>query len=146
MFTNVGIKSGCFTLIHAGHIWCIQECLKHCNHLILLTNSDEYLEAKKGAVPISLKDRLYILSNIKGVAEVSYFCEDTEDKWIRTFKMHQLYQEFGVDAQLTVFHSDELEGREWVPGQDVADRIIYIPKLTRNESVSKIYHVIKRDS
>lgn len=144
MMTTVGIKSGCFTLLHAGHVWCINECAKHCQHLIVLTNDDDYIKRKKGNVPVSLKDRLYILDNLNKVSETSFFSEDNEDTWIKDFKERRLYQEFGIDASLIVFHSDELQGSLWVPGQEYADQIIFIPKVARTESVTKIYEDIKK--
>lgn len=130
--------------MHAGHVWCIQECARQCDYLIVLTNTDDYIALKKGSVPIELEDRLYILSNIKGVNEVDVFPEGTENAWINRFHRDRLEQEWGAMAELVVFHSDELKGDVWVPGQKCADEIVFIDKVNRQESVSKIYDKIQR--
>lgn len=140
---RVGIKSGVFGLFHAGHIFCFQECRKKCDYLIVLTNNDEYVLRKKGNVPINLNDRLYILKHIKGIDEADWFSGDTEDSWIENFKKNRLCQEFGANAELIVFHSDELEGNLSVPGERFADKIFFIPKKSRKESVTKIYNEIR---
>lgn len=139
---KIGIKSGCWTLLHAGHIWCIQECIKQCDYLIVLTNSDEYISRKKGGVaPVCLEDRLYLLKHIKGVNEVNWFSEDTEDQWIRKYK-EKFLRDY-PKIELIVFHSDELKDQSWVPGMDYADEIIFIDKINRKESVTKMYNQIQ---
>ena len=104
----IGVKSGCFTLFHMGHIWAIQECAKQVDHLVILTNEDKYIERKKGCVPIDLESRMYMLKNIKGVDEVSTFEGFNEHWWISEFRARRLKSEFGKSAELIVFHSDEL--------------------------------------
>ena len=144
---RVGIKSGCWTLFHKGHVWCLQQCAKQCDYLIVLTNEDPYIMSKKGNVPIPMEDRIYILNHIVGVDEVGHFPEPTEDRWVRDFVANRLH-EFGSDAKLVVFHSDELKERHEnghrVPGQGVADEIIFIDKVAKPESVSRIYNEIRR--
>jgi len=141
----VGIKSGVFLSLHAGHIWCIQEAKKKCSHLIILNNDDEYILKKKKVCPIKLKDRLYILSHIKGVDEVGYYSGPSEHSWIKNFKENRLHQEFGQNAKLIVFHSDELKDlkKEEIPGYGFADEIEFIDKINRPESVSKIFKEIR---
>lgn len=142
---KVGIKSGAFTLFHRGHIWCLQECRRYCDFLIVLTNSDEYIKNKKDSVPIPLEDRKYILEHIKGVYKVDSFDGSNEHEWIEHYKANQFHREFGNSAKLIVFHSDELKGNSWVPGQDIADQIVYISKVGKPESVSKIFKDIKNN-
>ena len=112
---RIGVKSGCFTLFHMGHIWAIQECAKQVDHLVILTNEDKYIERKKGCVPIDLESRMYMLKNIKGVDEVSTFEGFNEHWWISEFRARRLKSEFGKSAELIVFHSDELRNDAWVP-------------------------------
>lgn len=141
----VGIKSGCFTLYHAGHAWMLNECKRYCDYLIALTNSNYYIFDKKGVVPLSLTERMYILSQHKAVDEVGYFNGPTEDDWIKNFKENTLYQKFGKDAKLTIFHSEELSDSMNTPGEGYADDIIFIPKSTSpwSNSVSKIFEKIR---
>jgi cytidyltransferase-like protein len=138
---RVGIKSGAFTVLHAGHVWCIQECRKKVDWLVVLTNDDKYIMHKKGNVPIGLEDRKYILKHIKGVDEVDHFEGLNEHFWIKNFADNRLKQEFGSEAKLIVFHTIEIEDKTWVPGQSIADEIIFIPRIP--PSVSQIYNEIK---
>lgn len=126
---RVGIKSGTWRLVLPGHIWCLEECKKHCDYLIVLTNEDKIIEDRKGFVPIGLEARKYILSNIKAVDEVGHFSGYTEDFWISCFRQERLKQEFGVDSKLVVFHTSEIQNEHWVPGKNDADKIIFIPRI-----------------
>lgn len=139
----VGIKSGCYTLLHNGHVWAIQECAKQVDYLIILTNDNQYIERKKGCLPLTLEQRTYILENIKGVDEVGTFEGLNEHFWISEFRARRLKQEFGEDATLIVFHSSELQNEHWVPGKDIADKVIFIPKDLIRASVSDIFDIIR---
>ena len=138
---KVGIKSGCFTLLHHGHIWMIEECRRHCDYLILLTNSDSYIERKKGVVPISLLNRKHLLKSIWLVDEVHSFSEETEDNWIKLFHDQVMPNKF-KDCKLVVCHSWETKGKENIPGKDYADEIVYIPHVIRT-STTDIFDKIR---
>lgn len=138
---RIGVKSGCWTLLHKGHIWCLKECKKYCDYLIVLTNDDNYIMKKKGSVPITLHDRIYIIKELRCVDEVHSFKQNTETIWVADFKKNRLYQEFGKDAKLIVFHSSELINRVRVPGCDEADEIVFIRKA--GQSVTKMYNEIR---
>lgn len=137
---RVGIKSGTFTLIHPGHIWMFDFCKQYCSYLAVLTNSDDYIKRKKGIVPIDLQGRMSILRSLKQIDYVDTFNEDTEDNWIKEFKPKML--KTWPDAKLIVFHSIETYGKEHVPAADIADEIIYIPRI--NMSTTEIFETIRR--
>ena len=141
---KVGIKCGVFSLIHAGHIQCIQDCRKYCDYLILLTNEDKYVMNKKGCVPIELDDRKYILEHIKGVDEVHSYEGFNEHFWVATFKSFRLHEEFGADAKLVMLHTAELKNEIWVPGRNIADEIVFIERTERRASVSEIFEKIRK--
>lgn len=143
---KVGICAGCYSLLHNGHVWYLQQAALMCDYLIALTNEDKYIENKKGCVPIPLKERMYILSNIKGVDEVGTFQGFNEHFWLSEFRVRRLRQEFGENAELIVFHTDELKNATWLPGQQIADKIIFIPKNEIIASVSDIFETIKEGS
>jgi cytidyltransferase-like protein len=142
---KVGVKSGVFTLLHSGHIWCFQHCSEQVDRLIVLTNDDEYVKNKKGIVPVPLDERLIILSSIRYIDEVHSFSGPTEEIWIKPFAEQRLKQEFGDGAKLIVFHSDELEGQDYVPGQKYADEIRFVPKIKSpvQSSVTRIFEDIQ---
>jgi len=138
---RIGIKSGCFSLLHAGHIFALRYAASRVDYLIVLTNDDKYVLKKKGSVPIPLKDRMSILAAIKYVNEVHWFPQSTEELWIGNFKSCRLYADFGQDAKLVVFHTIELANSDSVPAQSLADEIIFIPRI--DSSVSDIFATIK---
>ena len=124
----VGIKSGCYTLFHGGHFWMLEECGKQCDYLIALTNNDEYVVGKKGFVPLPAEERRLILSCHKYVKEAHIFNGKNEDDWINDFYHSVLTRRFGRNSVLHVFHSEELKGDTWLPGEAYSDKIIFIPK------------------
>ena len=58
--------SGGFDPIHKGHIKMIQEAAEYGNVVVIL-NSDEWLERKKGYKFMDFAERSYIAGSIKGV-------------------------------------------------------------------------------
>ncbi len=145
---RVGIKSGCFTLLHTGHIAALRYARERCDHLIVLTNTDDRVAAKRGCVPVTMRDRIKILKELRCVDEVDWFSHITEDIWVQKFKDTRLYQEFGDDAQLILFHDQDLMLRaEPYPCQTIADDIVFIPYTPseRNKtSVKDMFKLIKQ--
>ena len=58
--------SGGFDPIHKGHIRMIKEAAKF-GDVVVILNSDEWLERKKGYKFMNFEERSYIAGNIKGV-------------------------------------------------------------------------------
>ena len=58
--------SGGFDPIHKGHVKMIQEAAEYGNVVVIL-NSDEWLERKKGYKFMDFEERSYIAGSIKGV-------------------------------------------------------------------------------
>jgi len=67
---KVGICSGYFDPLHAGHVEYLITAKSKCNYLIVIVNNDKQAEAKKGFVAIGENDRLKIAMAIKGVDRV----------------------------------------------------------------------------
>lgn len=67
---TVGIISGYFNPVHAGHIEYIQESKKLCDELVAIVNNDEQVSIKKSKKFMDENHRKRILENIKGVDEV----------------------------------------------------------------------------
>ena len=61
--------SGGFDCIHSGHVRMIQEASQF-GDVIIILNSDGWLQRKKGYVFMSWEERAEILSAIKGVSKV----------------------------------------------------------------------------
>lgn len=61
--------SGGFSIIHAGHIRLIKGAFEYGNVIVIL-NSDEWMERKYGKVIVPYEQREEILKEIKGVLDV----------------------------------------------------------------------------
>jgi len=140
---RVGIKCGSFALFHAGHAWMLHKCKEHCDYLIVLVNDDDYIERKKGCLPLTESERRMILSSHRAVDEVHSFVGANEHLWLLKFRNEEMDRRF-PDAELIMFHSDELHGRPWLPGQGIVDRIHFVRKLTGSEYPTSVSDIIQR--
>ena len=56
--TTIGITSGCYNLLHPGHVWFLNKCKKMCDQLIVLVARDKITSQKR--VPVmNEQQRLY---------------------------------------------------------------------------------------
>ena len=62
-FNNMGLTSGCFDILHEGHITNLKMCKKNCDHLFVCLSSDQQIKRLKGELrPINnLNDRINML-------------------------------------------------------------------------------------
>ena len=74
---EIVVVSGGFDPIHSGHIKLIREASEHGNVIVLL-NSDKWLQNKKGVEFLSFEERLIIMKELKNVIDVLGF--DDSDK------------------------------------------------------------------
>ena len=74
---EIVIVSGGFDPIHSGHIKLIREASEHGNVIVLL-NSDKWLQNKKGMEFLSFEERQIIMKELKNVIDVLGF--DDSDK------------------------------------------------------------------
>ncbi len=143
---TIGLKSGCWTLLHDGHASALRFAASQCDWLIVLTNSDDRLAAKRGCVPLPLYDRMKLLSSLSYVDEVDWFSQRTEEEWVQKFKDQRFDKEFEEGAKLIVFHDPVIENSGHVPCQTIADEIVFIPytpSAAAKTSVSQIFKLIK---
>ncbi len=70
------IVSGGFDPIHEGHIAMIKDAREKSDGVILLLNSDAWLQRKKGKNFMEFKTRQVICENIKGVIDAFGFNDD----------------------------------------------------------------------
>tara|TARA_B100000035_G_scaffold72540_1_gene59872 strand:- start:2179 stop:2958 length:780 start_codon:yes stop_codon:yes gene_type:complete len=73
---KISVVSGGFDPLHSGHISYLNSAKKSGNFLIVLLNSDEWLNKKKGKFFLPFKERKLILENLKVVDEVMNFKDD----------------------------------------------------------------------
>lgn len=73
---NYYIVSGGFDPIHEGHIEMIKKSAENSDGVIVLVNSDAWLERKKGKAFQTFHTRRVICENLKGVIEAIGFNDD----------------------------------------------------------------------
>ena len=69
MLNNIILVSGGFDPVHSGHIQLIQEASKY-GSVVILLNSDKWLQEKKGKEFLPFKERLIIMNALKNVIDV----------------------------------------------------------------------------
>jgi rfaE bifunctional protein nucleotidyltransferase chain/domain len=79
--------SGCFDILHAGHVSFLERCKALGDALLVLVNCDEYVCRMKGPDrPVStLPDRMAMLQSLTCVDFVCPFYEDTPGKALLFF-------------------------------------------------------------
>ncbi len=80
VFTN-----GCFDILHAGHLWCLEKAKSLGDVLIVAINSDESVRRLKGKNRplVPAKDRAYLISGFSCVDYCTIFHQDTPEEIIR---------------------------------------------------------------
>ena len=107
VFTN-----GCFDLMHAGHIFSLEQAKALGDVLIVGINSDRSVHRLKGEgrPVIGEEDRAYLLKSLRMVDYVVIFDEDTPEKLIRMLQPDVLVK--GRDYEgAQVVGSDVVEAR-----------------------------------
>ncbi|HMN48204.1 MAG TPA: D-glycero-beta-D-manno-heptose 1-phosphate adenylyltransferase [Ignavibacteriaceae bacterium] len=132
VFTN-----GVFDLIHSGHVDYLIKAKELGDILILALNSDESVKKIKGNKrPILLlKERAFIVSNLKPVDYVTFFEEDTPAEIINELIPDILVK--GADWPI-----DKIVGREVVEANGGEVKTI---QFVNDQSTSKIIQKIIRN-
>ena len=76
-FTNIGLTSGCFDIMHVGHINFLKKCRKQCDKLFVCLSSDKQINCLKGNNrPINnINDRIRMITCMKYVDYVILYNE-----------------------------------------------------------------------
>ena len=92
---NIVIVSGGFDPVHSGHIKLIEEASRFGNIVVLL-NSDKWLENKKGKAFLPFEERKIIMNALKNVIDVivcgefDNTCTDGIKKVIKKYPNHKI--------------------------------------------------------
>jgi len=69
--------SGCFEILHAGHVKMLESARKLGDRLVVLVNDDSYMVRVKGHCYVPLMERVAVLMALECVDSVVWFSEDT---------------------------------------------------------------------
>ena len=79
--TNIGLTSGCFDIVHSGHIKNLKACKKLCDKLFVCLSSDEQVKRLKGeGRPVNnILDRSILLSHFDFIDYIILYDEEDDD-------------------------------------------------------------------
>jgi len=86
---KIAATSGCFDIIHAGHIYMFEQMRKAVGEqgrILVLVNTDDYLERVKGRVIIPLAERMAVLLGLRNVDVVLPFADSEPSQMIRNIE------------------------------------------------------------
>lgn len=134
---SIATLNGSFDLVHAGHIYMIEEAAKQADVLILALNSDESIQQYKSADRpiIPLKERLALLSAFEMIDYLTWFDETTPEQFLKKAQptVHVNGQEYGtncLEAPLLRQLGTRLHLVPRLPGLSTSDLIRKIQHLS----------------
>ncbi|MCM8760010.1 MAG: D-glycero-beta-D-manno-heptose 1-phosphate adenylyltransferase [Candidatus Omnitrophica bacterium] len=131
VFTN-----GCFDVLHAGHLYCLEMAKKQGDVLIVAINSDGSVKRLKGRNRpiVPEKERAYLISGFGCVDYCIIFRQDTPAYVIKQLKPDVIVK--GAD-----YKENEIVGSETV--KKYGGKVIRIP-LIKNRSTTQLIKKINR--
>ena len=117
MKKKITVVSGGFDPIHSGHIAYLEEARRYGDVLIVLLNSDTWLENKKGKFFLPFVERKIILENLKLVDAVFGFEDDEKGSCINGLK--EIKNKFPKDK--IIFCNGGDRTRNNIPEMDLKD-------------------------
>lgn len=128
---KVGYKCGRFELIHRAHIETLIECANKCDRLVVLVHDCESKQSY-----MSADDRAFILNQLYFVDRVMVYDDKTEDNYIKYLVEHN------PKYYHIMFHSEELEGAEHIPGFKYVDEVKFIKR--KKGSVGSVGELVEK--
>ena len=134
---KIGFTNGCFDILHKGHYSLFKFCKKHCDILIVATNSDISIKELKGKKrPYNnLKTRLINLSNIKDIDYIIYFHQLNPLNLIKKIQPSLLFK--GSDYKIK-----DVIGRKFVESYGGKTILVpYIIGISTSDILKKQTHI-----
>jgi D-beta-D-heptose 7-phosphate kinase/D-beta-D-heptose 1-phosphate adenosyltransferase len=129
---KIVMTNGCFDILHAGHVVCLQLAKQMGDYLIVAVNTDESIQKLKGpSRPINhLNHRMTVLAGLNVVDWVVPFADDTPERLLRLLQPDVLVK--GGDYQL-----HEVVGADIVRAYGGEVRVV-------DSQITSSSHIIKR--
>ena len=130
--------SGCFDILHVGHLSLLKEAKENCDYLIVGLNSDSSVNKIKGSNRpiINQKDRITMLKSITYVDEVRVFDQETPLELIKEICPDLIIK--GQD-----YKEEEIIGGDFI--KSYGGKVLRV-KLSPNKSTTNIVKLIKENS
>ncbi len=135
---SIVLTNGCFDLLHAGHVYSLQEASKLGDELWVALNSDESIRKIKGpSRPIyNQEHRAFMLKSLSCVSQVFFFDQPNLSMEIRKLKP-DYYVKSG-DYRFDTLNSEELDSLK-----EVKAKIFFVPFLEGISTTSTITGISK---
>jgi D-beta-D-heptose 7-phosphate kinase/D-beta-D-heptose 1-phosphate adenosyltransferase len=137
IFTN-----GCFDILHAGHVTCLQMAKQLGDYLIVAINTDESIQKLKGpSRPVNhLEHRMTVLAGLSVVDWVVAFADDTPERLLKMIQPDVLVKggEYSLDqvvgADIVRHYGGEIRiiGNKISSSSSIIERIIEINETYGN--------------
>lgn len=133
---RVVLTNGCFDLLHAGHIYFLEQARAQGDELFVAVNSDESVRILKGAArPVQkVKERAYALAALSCTSAVLIFPGPRLDAEIRALRP-DIYVKAGD------YSWDNLDMAERSALQETGTEIRFLPYLAGWSSTDLIYRI-----
>ena len=96
---DVALVTGCFDILHWGHLHLLETAKKRASLVVVLVNDDEYIRTKKrpGGPFMDQEHRQYLIASLVSTDFVAIFSDDSPEKYIEKLRpefliMGQEYQ------------------------------------------------------
>jgi cytidyltransferase-like protein len=139
---TLGIVSGYFAIIHAGHIHYLQHAKRHCDYLAVIVNNDIQLQNKKGDVYVPEHERMSIIKCIKYVDQV--FLSIDEDETVNK-TVEKVWKNYAGTFDNIVFINDgdvvkDSDIREY----EICKSLGIKPVLMNNRKINSSSNIIEK--
>jgi len=133
---TVVATGGCFDVLHAGHVACLEAARKLGDHLVVLLNSDDSVRRLKGPQrPVNpAADRARVLAGLACVDEVRVFEDDTPAAALADLRPD-------VWAKGADYSGDTLPEADLV--RSWGGRVVLLPYLPGRSSTRILHHAIE---
>jgi len=141
MNMRIVLTTGCYDLLHVGHLRHLEECRGFGDYLVVGVNSDESVHRLKGAGRplVSAEDRAALVRSLKCVDEVRVFDEDTPLQLIKEIRPDVLAA--GCD-----YSPETIVGRDVVEGYGGQVRMTTAPRtLSTTDLIRAICDLVGRE-
>ncbi|MEC9415027.1 MAG: adenylyltransferase/cytidyltransferase family protein [Pseudomonadota bacterium] len=127
---KVGMIAGNFDIIHMGYIYMFDECVRHCNHLVVFLHDDPSVERKNKLKPIhTIAERKKMLSSFNQIQEIVPYSSEAE--------LYALISTRKIDIR---FLGDDYKNKDFT-GKDLDIPIHYLDR-SHGWSTSKFKQLI----